>query len=325
MDDHTPTFPENITEYAPWVSEHGLRYPYGECQCGCGDKTNLAKHTDTRDGILSGQPTRYIRGHHGRVDTAGIMPPWVDRHGLLHPYGKCQCGCGGKTGVSGHRDDGVGNLRGCHVRFLPGHGNRTLTPIVPPNPAGLCMCGCGKITPLAKYNNRRDGTVKGEHTRYAYKHHSTPPPSNRFWRKVKKGHRDACWEWQGATCEDGYGKAYLNSKNTLAHRVSWGLTNGPIPNGLHVLHKCDNPPCCNPKHLFLGTQGDNIRDMFAKGRKDSRGSANSNAKLTETQVKEIRSSYALGESNTYELAQKYGVSQCAISCVIRRKTWAHIS
>ena len=92
---------------------------------------------------------------------------------------------------------------------------------------------------------------------------------DRFWDKVDKSGR--CWEWLAAKNSSGYGRLNNNGRNHLAHRVAWILTNGPIPEGDHygticVLHHCDNPPCVNPAHLFLGTIQDNVNDMIEKGR-----------------------------------------------------------
>lgn len=89
--------------------------------------------------------------------------------------------------------------------------------------------------------------------------------SIRLWSKVRK-RRNGCFEWIGCKNERGYGVIHLDNKNTYTHRVSWILTNGPILNGMFVLHRCDNPSCVNPDHLFLGTPKDNIQDMFSKGR-----------------------------------------------------------
>src|SRR5687768_2203335 len=93
----------------------------------------------------------------------------------------------------------------------------------------------------------------------------------RFWEKVKTG--DGCWPWQGGCRGKGYGQCFFRGKPHAAHRVSWMLANGDIPNGLYVLHKCDNPPCVNPGHLFLGTQSENMIDCARKGRVATIGKA----------------------------------------------------
>lgn len=87
------------------------------------------------------------------------------------------------------------------------------------------------------------------------------PIADRFWPKVQK--TDVCWLWIGATSA-GYGR--IGRGRAKDHEVSWELHNGPVPHGLWVLHKCDNPPCVRPDHLFLGTQSDNMKDAEAKGR-----------------------------------------------------------
>lgn len=91
------------------------------------------------------------------------------------------------------------------------------------------------------------------------------PLEERFWRRVKK--TDGCWEWTGGLLSSGYGACFVGAYSTGAHRVSWELANGPIPDGLWVLHHCDNRPCVRPDHLFLGTVLDNNRDAIAKGRR----------------------------------------------------------
>lgn len=93
----------------------------------------------------------------------------------------------------------------------------------------------------------------------------------RFWDKVdRSGGAAACWLWTGSQKPTGYGQVSLKGRVYLAHRVAWTLTHGAIPDGLGVLHHCDNPPCCNPAHLFLGSQGDNSADMVAKDRRRGR-------------------------------------------------------
>ncbi len=90
--------------------------------------------------------------------------------------------------------------------------------------------------------------------------------ADRFWARVAVGKPDECWEWTRYRDRAGYGQAYHEGRDVPAHRLAWILTHGPIPDGLKVLHRCDYPPCVNPAHLFLGTQGDNVRDAVAKGR-----------------------------------------------------------
>lgn len=96
-------------------------------------------------------------------------------------------------------------------------------------------------------------------------HNNHLPFLLRFWVRVA-GVRRGCWEWRGATDPDGYGVLRYQRSRMRAHRVSWQLANGPVPKGLHVLHSCDNPPCVNPDHLFLGTHQDNVRDRDQKKR-----------------------------------------------------------
>ena len=96
------------------------------------------------------------------------------------------------------------------------------------------------------------------------------PVGERMFPKIdRSGGPDACWPWNGFRGARGYGHVWCENTMKLAHRVSWTLANGPIPDGLSVLHRCDNPPCCNPSHLFLGTQADNIADRDRKGHQTS--------------------------------------------------------
>jgi hypothetical protein len=134
---------------------------------------------------------------------------------------------------------------------------------------------------------------------------------------------DACWEWTGARNLQGYGVLRVGESARLAHRITWELEHGKIPVGLVVLHRCDNPGCVRPGHLFLGTNADNVADMDAKGRRRSKppkGSAHPKSKLTDEAVREIRGSPTMGR----DLAIKYGVSQALISDVRKNRIWKHV-
>ncbi len=153
--------------------------------------------------------------------------------------------------------------------------------------------------------------------------------TERFWSKVdRSGGNDSCWLWTAATLQSGgYGVVSFRHAPYRAHRVAWELANGrEIPFGLHVLHSCDNPPCCNPAHLRIGTNTENIRDRMERGR--SKGGApfgerNSRSKLTDTDVIAIRASAQAG-STIGELSESYNVTRQAIWLIVTRKNWRHI-
>lgn len=134
----------------------------------------------------------------------------------------------------------------------------------------------------------------------------------RFWKKTKENKSNGCIEWHGAIHKfRKYGVFTLDEKTVYAHRASWIIHNGEIPDGLCVLHKCDNRRCVNPDHLFLGTYADNNKDRAIKGR--------SYRKLSTQQVNEIRRLYEVGEYNQLELARIYKCARCSISHIITRR------
>jgi hypothetical protein len=149
----------------------------------------------------------------------------------------------------------------------------------------------------------------------------TPRELARFWKHVAKG-GDACWLWTGSVRPDGYGQVTLGGRNNLVPRAMWVITNGPIPGGLNVCHSCDNPTCCNPAHLFLGTQQANVLDMVAK-RRHAIGAKHGLSKLTEAQVVEMRNRHAQGE-RVGVLAKNYGVSPATVCRVVHRNGWLHV-
>ena len=168
----------------------------------------------------------------------------------------------------------------------------------------------------------------------------------RFWQKVNKS--DGCWEFTGTPSQRYPVVSLGNLKYIKAHRYSYQVHCGEIPEGMMVCHKCDNPKCVRPEHLFLGTCKENLQDMSRKkrgffnrpqsgiprrrgeshpyynGNPLLEGEKSPNARLTNKTVKEIRQSYEAGGISQDALAIKYGVSQSGISAVIRKQTWDHV-
>jgi len=185
----------------------------------------------------------------------------------------------------------------------------------------------------------------------------SPKDIERFWSKIDRRGEDECWLWKGCTTRHGYGAfGYGPPKQQRmfrANRIAYFLGHGRDPSPFCVLHKCDNPPCCNPIHYFLGSRADNVQDATAKGRMQSgenhymrrhpelivrgeshysrkhpefvlRGERRHNAKLGESDVVEIRTLYRTGSYGQEALAAMFGVTKGNVSQIIRRKTWTHV-
>lgn len=147
----------------------------------------------------------------------------------------------------------------------------------------------------------------------------------RFWDKVSTIPEHECYEWIGTHTFDGYGKIFHEGKKVAAHRIAWTLAHGPIPEGMCLCHKCDNPGCVRIEHLFLGTRADNIADMIRKGRNVVvSGTKQPAAKLNDKKAKLVRELYATGEYSQASLALLFGVAQPNISKVILGKSWSHV-
>lgn len=176
-----------------------------------------------------------------------------------------------------------------------------------------------------------------KHWRY-WRRHGRPEPlsdQERFWSHVDKS--GDCWVWTAGRSPFGYGQFSRDHHPVAAHRASWEFANGPIPDGLFVLHHCDNPPCVRPDHLYLGTQKDNIRDAIERNRKAygercytelrPRGETHGMRKLTEAQVREIRKRHqsgSRGSNSSTALAREFGVTRITIQMIARGQTWSHI-
>lgn len=201
--------------------------------------------------------------------------PWVATHGLLAPYGECQCGCGQVAPLSTFTKLDKGRIKGLPVRYLPSHWFNKAT------------------------------------------------MADALWEFLTPGNRDECWEWQKKLNGWRYGMVWFRGETFLAHRISYEIHCGAIPEGLKVLHRCDNPPCCNPKHLFLGTDADNVADKVSKKR-HAYGERAHAAKLKEADVVKIRELRKEGLYFT-EIAAMYSVGATTINNIVNRVTWKHVS
>lgn len=148
-----------------------------------------------------------------------------------------------------------------------------------------------------------------------------------FWHSVAISGEDECWLWRGAMSANGYGSFRTGRRvSDGAHRVAYALFNRTHPDGLHVCHKCDNPRCVNPRHLFLGTRSDNMQDKVRKGRARSgnqKGENNPRSKLTADQAEQVKQLITSGRTNT-EIAKQFGVSHTLISAIRRGKAWGNV-
>jgi hypothetical protein len=170
--------------------------------------------------------------------------------------------------------------------------------------------------------------------------HYSPETVARFWAKVDRRHPDDCWLWKGAKTTNGYG-VFHHPKNQGAHRYSAELAFGPGPDGAHVCHRCDNPACVNPKHLFYGSRSDNMRDARRKGRMRipdvhsnpewrakmlaaiPKGENVATSKLTDADVIRIRKLRVSGAS-LGELAKEYAMDKSTISDILNGIRWKHV-
>jgi HNH endonuclease len=204
-------------------------------------------------------------------------------------------------------------------------------------PYGYCKCGCGQKTNIANQTRTDRGWIRGEPKHFVAGHGNVVYGTLEagFWANVIPGTPNECWFFKSATTGNkgvNYGRIKVRGKFYLAHRLSYELHNGPIPGDLFVCHRCDNPSCCNPSHLFLGTAGDNMLDKRAKGRgrgtfeegwEGMHGECHPMAHLNDADVITIRQQFAQGERAEI-LWKKYGISKSAIYSILRRKSWSHI-
>lgn len=153
-----------------------------------------------------------------------------------------------------------------------------------------------------------------------------PQLKAKFLERLQKynlpGLPDECWEWQGSKAFYGYGSILYEGGLYRTHRVAWEVYHSPIPDKMCVLHKCDNPKCVNPSHLFIGTQSDNMKDRDKKGRGNQvGGTKHYKSKFTLKQIKQIRELYATGRYDQYALADMYECHQPTICRIVRKETY----
>lgn len=186
---------------------------------------------------------------------------------------------------------------------------------------------CGKQFGPGRWpNNFRTAKFCGARCAHARKKFTPEQVATAFWAKVDKtSSPKGCWLWTGALQRDGYAHFGQNAKTRSAHRYAYEQLVGPIPDGLDLLHSCDDRACVNPAHMWTGTHQENMLDAKAKGRHAHGERAKS--KLTEAQVREIKRDYVAvhcHKTNSKELAERYGVSTAAISAIIRGDAWGHV-
>ena len=156
-----------------------------------------------------------------------------------------------------------------------------------------------------------------------FRKHSRSEFESRFWSKTDRT-AEGCWQWNGYKLPHEYGTfAVARCQMRLAHRVAWELTNGEIPEGMRVIHSCDNPSCVNPEHLRLGTAKDNTRDMLTKWR-HAHGERHPKTALTEEQVLAIRSLRMSSDLSYAKIGNRFGVSATSVYKIVRRTRWVHI-
>jgi len=200
-----------------------------------------------------------------------------------------------------------------------------------PHGYGYCCCGCGQRTDPARKTVTKLGHKKGELLKFRQHHWGTrklTDPVKRFWSKIDKSRGSkSCWPYTAGRNWYGYGMFNPTSKKHVpAHRYMWQLKNGPIPKGMLICHKCDNPPCCNPDHLFIGTPADNMRDKVRKGRQSTKvpkpryGEDHHNCRFSNEQVRAMRDLYEKCGWKQLALARVFNTPVATIHGIVRYKS-----
>lgn len=195
----------------------------------------------------------------------------------------------------------------------------------------FCECGCGQPSPIAKRNNPKLGHIKGQPARFIVGHHNKVRPlrpvEDRFWEKVDRLGDNECWLWTAGDDGKGYGQLRVDGQALKAHRISYELHYGPIPDGFEVCHDCDNPSCVNPAHLQIGTHKENMHDSISKGRASMpppnqvEGETNGRAQYTNAQVRDFRNQFPALNISVGKFAQMHNVPLASMWRIIKRRTY----
>lgn len=309
-------------------TEDSTSIPYGYCHCGCGQKTKLAGKTNVKRGWVKGEPLRFIHNHHGRLDShpcnCGRGRSRAEHHAARFsehqewwsatypniPYGTCACGCGKATKTASWSYEGRDWIKDCPQPFLKGH----RTPEEPTefhgvnNNGGLCECGCGEPTNLSPVTLKERGYVRGEPVRFLRGH------ERKLFSKLIRAEayvidpETGCWIWLMNRNPKGYGTVWHEGRCWLAHRLSYTLTIGPIPEGKQLDHLCKRPWCVRPDHLEPVTNTENQRRGLQP-------------KLSIEDAKDIRGLYSGGNYTQTGLAHLYKVHRDTIGRIIREESW----
>ena len=205
-------------------------------------------------------------------------------------------------------------------------------------PHGYCRCGCGRQTPPATRTRPERGMVEGQPAPFVSGHYMRQSAPDRLAAGLLRNPTTGCLEWQGAKDTSGYGMLRVHGRQWKTHRYAWVLANGPIPDDMQVLHHCDNPPCGDPTHLFIGTNLENMQDCARKGRRASgdesvlrkypelakRGTESHFCTTSEETARAIKRDIDAGIRTKADIARAHGVRYQVVYSIAKGYAWKHL-